>query len=122
MRRSFPMGQRTTRSTSSGAEFERLRTSPDTGKFSDTIGRMEKPVPSAEGKMSTSAKMSLAEIAMQLRDEQLQARVIHYKGELETSPELDAVTAQVIAELQGLQAAARLKGGSPASRPPPADD
>ncbi len=63
----------------------------------------ERPVPSAEGKMSTSAKLSLAEIAMQLRDEQLQARVVHYKGELETSPELDAVTAQVIAELKMLQ-------------------
>ena len=66
---------------------------------------MEKPAVSAEGKMSTSAKMSLAEIAMQLRDEQLQARVVHYKGELETSPELDAVTAQVIAELKMLQKA-----------------
>jgi hypothetical protein len=64
------------------------------------------PQPSAEGKMSTSAKMSLAQIAMQLRDEQLQARVVHYKGELETSPELDAVTAQVIAELKMLQRAA----------------
>lgn len=61
------------------------------------------PVPSSEGKMSTSAKISLAEIALQLRDEQLQARVVHYKGELETSPELDAVTAQVIAELKMLQ-------------------
>jgi hypothetical protein len=55
--------------------------------------------------MSTSAKLGLAEIAMQLRDEQLQARIVHYKGELETSPELDAVTAQVIAELKMLQRA-----------------
>jgi hypothetical protein len=69
----------------------------------------ERPVPSAEGKMSTSAKMSLAEIAMQLRDEQLQARVVHYKGELETSPELDAVTAQVIAELKMLQGAGKVQ-------------
>jgi hypothetical protein len=60
-------------------------------------------------KMSTSAKLGLAEIAMQLRDEQLQARVVHYKGELETSPELDAVTAQVIAELKMLQ-----RAGAPA--------
>jgi hypothetical protein len=66
--------------------------------------------------------MSLADIALQLRDEQLEAKVVHYKAELETSPELDAVTAQVIAEIQGLQAAARAKGGHPASRPPPADD
>jgi hypothetical protein len=71
----------------------------------------ERPVPSAEGKMSTSAKLSLAEIALQLRDEQLQARVVHYKGELETSPELDAVTAQVIAELKMLQRAGSPKQG-----------
>ncbi len=74
---------------------------------------MQKPVPSAEGKMSTSATMSLAEIAMQLRDEQLQARVVHYKGELETSPELDAVTAQVIAELKMLQGAGRQQALAP---------
>jgi hypothetical protein len=76
---------------------------------------MQKPVPSAEGKMSTSAKMSLAEIAMQLRDEQLQARIVHYKGELETSPELDAVTAQVIAELKMLQGAGRAAPPKPES-------
>jgi hypothetical protein len=74
---------------------------------------MEKPVPSAEGKMSTHAKLSLAEIAMQLRDEQLKARVVHYKGELETSPELDAVTAQVVAELQMLQRAAPARPAAP---------
>jgi len=31
------------------------------------------------GKMSTHAKMSLASIAMALREEQLQAKVVHYK-------------------------------------------
>jgi hypothetical protein len=56
--------------------------------------------------MSTRAKMSLADIALQLRDEQLQARIVHYKADLETSPELDAITAQVVAELQKLQSAA----------------
>jgi hypothetical protein len=70
--------------------------------------------------MSTAAKMSLAEIAMALRDEQLEAQVVHYKSELATNAELDAVTAQVIAELQNLQAAAR--PGGPSSRTmPPAD-
>jgi hypothetical protein len=63
--------------------------------------------------MSTSAKLSLAEIALQLRDEQLQARVVHYKGELETSPELDAVTAQVIADLKMLQRAAPTRAHAP---------
>jgi len=74
---------------------------------------MDKPVPSAEGKMSTGAKLSLAEIALQLRDEQLEARVVHYKGELETSPELDAVTAQVIAELQLLQRSVPKRDAAP---------
>jgi hypothetical protein len=63
--------------------------------------------------------MSLADIALALRDEQLEAKVVHYKAELATSPELDAVTQQVIKELQDLQAAAR--AGSP-SRPPQADE
>lgn len=69
--------------------------------------------------MSTRAKMSLADIALQLRDEQLEARIIHYKADLETSPELDAVTAQVVAELQALQAKA--KAGAGPSAPPSAD-
>ncbi len=56
--------------------------------------------------MSTRAKMSLAGVALQLRDEQLQARIVHYRAELATSPELDAVTAQVVAELQAMQRAA----------------
>ena len=70
--------------------------------------------------MSTEAKLSLADVALALRDEQLEAKVVHYKAELQTSPELDAVTRQVIEELQGLQAAAR--AAAPKSRPPPADD
>lgn len=63
------------------------------------------PLPTADGFMSTAAKMSLADIALALRDEQLAARVVHYKSELATSPELDAITAQVIQELQSLRAA-----------------
>jgi hypothetical protein len=78
------------------------------------------PTPSPEGFMSTTAKMSLAEYAFALRDEQLQAKVVHYKAELETSPELDAVTQQVIKDLETLQAAARAK--APHSRPPPGND
>src|ERR1700722_10652113 len=72
------------------------------------------PAPTDDGIMSTRAKMSLADIALQLRDEQLQARVVHYKAELETSPELDSITAQVVAELQKLQKAAGL-GSLPAA-------
>jgi hypothetical protein len=55
------------------------------------------PVPSPDGFMSTQSKMSLADIALALRDEQLVATIVHYKAELETSPELDAITAQVVA-------------------------
>jgi len=61
------------------------------------------PVPSDDGIMSTQAKMSLANIAFALREEQVQARVVHYKADLQTSPELDAITAQVVAELRQLQ-------------------
>lgn len=57
--------------------------------------------------MSTAAKMSLADIALALRDEQVQAKVVHYRADLETSPELDAVTAQVVRELQQLKVAAQ---------------
>ena len=42
--------------------------------------------------------------ALGLLNEQVQARIVHYKGELETSPELDAVTAQVVAQLRAMQA------------------
>ncbi|MDF2695329.1 MAG: hypothetical protein K0S65_3712 [Labilithrix sp.] len=70
--------------------------------------------------MSTQAKMSLADVALQLRDEQLEAKVVHYKADLATNAELDAVTAQVIADLQSLQAEA--KRGGPSSRPSPLQD
>ncbi len=70
--------------------------------------------------MSTRAKLSLADVALQLRDEQLQARVVHYKADLETSPELDAVTAQVVAELKAMQLAAT-KAVSPSAPSAPQD-
>ncbi len=76
------------------------------------------PVPNDDGVMSTRAKMSLADIALALRDEQLQARIVHYKAELETSPELDAVTAQVVAELKALQSS---RTSSPSIPAPSAD-
>jgi hypothetical protein len=67
--------------------------------------RQSAPFPGENGTMSTRAKLSLAEVALALHEEQVQARIVHYKAELETSPELDAITAQVVAELQSLQAA-----------------
>lgn len=44
--------------------------------------------------------------ALGLLNEQVQARIVHYKGELETSPELDAITAQVVAQIKAMQVAA----------------
>jgi hypothetical protein len=68
--------------------------------------------------MSTRAKLSLADFALALRDEQLQAKIVHYKADLETNSELDAVTAMVVAELQALQAGRGMApGGAPASAP-----
>jgi hypothetical protein len=56
--------------------------------------------------MTSGQKETLAIAALGLLNEQVQARTVHYKGELETSPELDAITAQVVAELNAMQAAA----------------
>lgn len=81
-------------------------------------GAPRPPVPTDDGVMSTRAKLSLAEIALALREEQVQARVVHYKADLQTSPELDAITAQVVAELQQLQRAVAANVAQPS---PPAD-
>ena len=78
------------------------------------------PIPTPEGFMTTAAKMSLADVALALRDEQLEAKVVHYRADLATNAELDAITAQVISELQNLQQAAR--DARPASKPPPIAD
>jgi len=60
----------------------------------------------AHGSMSEGQKQALTVQALGLLNEQVQARIVHYKGDLETSPELDAVTAQVVAQLKAMQAAA----------------
>jgi hypothetical protein len=59
--------------------------------------------------MSEGQKETLTIQALGLLNEQVQARIVHYKGELETSPELDAITAQVVAQLKAMQAAASLE-------------
>lgn len=56
--------------------------------------------------ISENEKQAIAFQALGLLHEQLQARIVHYKAEMETSPELDAITAQVVAQLKQLQAAA----------------
>jgi hypothetical protein len=55
--------------------------------------------------LSDGQKEALAIQALGLLNEQVQARIVHYKSELETSPELDAITAQVVAQLKAMQAA-----------------
>jgi len=67
-------------------------TSPASG------GAPPAPVPK-----TTKGRMDLAEFALRLRDEQLRARVVYVDPTLKTNAELDAITAQVVAELQQFQ-------------------
>jgi hypothetical protein len=70
--------------------------------------------PTAKGPgraLSDGQKEALAIQALGLLNEQVQARIVHYKSELETSPELDAITAQVVAQLEAMQAAASADAG-----------
>ncbi len=53
--------------------------------------------------MSAEDKEAIAFQALGLLNEQVEARIIHYKGELETSPELDAITAEVVAQIKAMQ-------------------
>jgi hypothetical protein len=53
--------------------------------------------------MSAGQKEALALQALGLLQEQVQARIVHYKGEMETNAELDAITAQVVAQLKAMQ-------------------
>src|SRR5688572_2844268 len=69
----------------------------------DALPPPRPPMPTDDGYLSTQAKISLADIALQLRDEQLEARIVHYREDLETNAELDAITAQVVNELRALQ-------------------
>jgi hypothetical protein len=56
--------------------------------------------------MTDQAKEQLTLQALGILREQVEARVVHYKAELETSAELDAVTAAVVQQIQDLQAQA----------------
>lgn len=53
--------------------------------------------------MSEASKEAIAEMALGLLEEQVQARIVHYKADLSTNPELDAITAQVVAQLKQMQ-------------------
>ncbi|HYP89154.1 MAG TPA: hypothetical protein VEQ59_13400, partial [Polyangiaceae bacterium] len=66
--------------------------------------------------LSEGQKEALAIQALGLLNEQVQARIVHYKSELQTSPELDAITAQVVAQLKAMQAA--VASDAAAQKPP----
>ena len=76
------------------------------------------PPPHAESSSASDSatltqhqKDAVAVQALGLLNEQLTARIVHYKGDLETSPELDAVTAQVVAQLKAMQAVVATEEG-----------
>jgi hypothetical protein len=64
------------------------------------------PPPRAGEHVSQALKDHITDMALGLLEEQLQARIVHYRADLATNPELDAVTAEVVEELRRLQAAA----------------
>jgi hypothetical protein len=96
----------------------RMRAATRSGEFGpkskrgSVVDGMELPVPSPEGFMSTAAKMSLADIALALREEQVEAKVVKYKEELPTSPELDAVTEALVREFTQIQKHKKSSGHS----------
>jgi hypothetical protein len=53
--------------------------------------------------------------ALGLLSEQLSARVVHYRADLETNAELDAITAQVVAQVRAIQNEASLGAITPRS-------
>ena len=54
--------------------------------------------------MSQAIKDQICEMALGLLEEQVQARIVHYRADLQTNPELDAITAEVVASLKEIQA------------------
>ncbi len=67
-------------------------------------------------RLSQLEKEAITVRALGLLKDQIHARIVHYKAELATSPDLDAVTAQVVAQFKAMQAAAGSE--HPPSAPP----
>lgn len=63
-------------------------------------------VPRHGEKTSQEIKDQICEMALGLLEEQVRARIVHYRADLATNPELDAITAQVVASLKEIQAGA----------------
>jgi hypothetical protein len=57
--------------------------------------------------ISSEQQALLAGEALGLLSEQVESRIVHYRADLETNAELDAITAQVVAQLKAMQAAVR---------------
>ena len=74
------------------------------------------PPPAPGEGASQALKDRITDLALGLLEEQVQARIVHYKEELETNPELDKVTAEVVAGLRELQAAAATSERAPVRR------
>lgn len=69
--------------------------------------RVDPALAPKHGERSSQAiKDQICEMALGILEEQVQARIVHYKADLETNPELDAITAQVVASLKEIQAQA----------------
>jgi hypothetical protein len=72
------------------------------------------PVPRAASvSPSTKAKVAISRTALQLRDEQLEAKIQYYGQEQETNAELDQITQHVVDELRQL----RMVSDAPAVEP-----
>lgn len=68
-------------------------------------------VPDLGEQPSEALKRHITEMALGLLDEQVEARIVHYRADLETNPELDAITADVVAQLKEIQASAASERG-----------
>jgi hypothetical protein len=54
--------------------------------------------------VTQAIKDQISEMALGILEEQVQARIVHYRADLATNPELDGITAEVVASLRELQA------------------
>ncbi|EYF08004.1 hypothetical protein [Chondromyces apiculatus] len=76
------------------------------------------PPPRVGEHVSQELKEHVTEMALGILEQQLEARIVHYRADLATNPELDEVTAAVVEQLHKLQAAAqeRTSGDREATR------
>jgi len=72
------------------------------------MDRPRRPPPPSARKtalgLSQQEQQLLAVEALGLLSEQIESRIVHYRADLETNAELDAITAQVVTQLKAMQA------------------